>query len=284
MGLEGAADGGIPTVKLSPRIRSSALADDAIPAIPTHLIEPFLTDSLLIDSGTHHQAARIVAAPEGRVLISQATAPTRAAGTAHPLSRPRSLPPTLPILPPAVPPPDHLPGQPPQRLGVFRNAVALKDPATGTVLGYEAQFIGKAQLVHGESTRTTTSGDGESQTQIVPATLDIVLAKEEIRIGDRLLPEPPREWASYAPHAPSTPQNGQVVVVHGGTRQYAGQNQIVVTLNRGHADGLERGHVLALAKRGATLNENTDPARPAMTLPDERNGVMLVFRTFEHLS
>lgn len=289
LGLEGAADGGIPTVKLSPRIRSSALADDAIPAIPTHLIEPFLTDSLLIDSGTHHQAARIVAAPEGRVLISQGDhAYARSGyGTANPGSD------AAPTQPPEEPATDTAaasaspltltPGQPPQRLGVFRNAVALKDPATGTVLGYEAQFIGKAQLLRSETTRSTTSGDGESQTQIVPATLDIVLAKEEIRIGDRLLPEPPREWASYAPHAPSTPQNGQVVAVHGGTRQYAGQNQIVV-LNRGHADGLERGHVLALAKRGATLNDNTDPARPAMTLPDERNGLMLVFRTFEHLS
>ena len=93
-----------------------------------------------------------------------------------------------------------------------------------------------------------------------------------------------RGWRlSHTLSAELSVQNGQVVAVHGGTRQYAGQNRIVV-LNRGHADGLERGHVLALAKRGATLNDNTDPAHPAMTLPDERNGVMLVFRTFEHLS
>lgn len=274
LGLEGSsADGGIPTVKLSPRIRSSALAEDAIPSIPTHLIEPFLTDSLLIDTSTHEQTARIVAAPEGRVLISKGD---RAyARSQYGIGRQASDTPSPTTLTP-------VPGQPPQRLGVFRNAVALKDPTTGAVLGYETQFIGKAQLLRGESTRTTAT-DGDSPTQVVPATLDIVLAKEEIRIGDRLLPEPAREWASYVPHAPATPQDGQVVAVHGGTRQYAGQNQIVV-LNRGHADGLERGHVLAIAKRGATLTDSTDPARPTLALPDERNGLMLVFRTFEHLS
>ena len=298
LGLEGAADGGIPTVKLSPRIRSSALADDAIPPIPRHLIEPFLTDSLLIDAGTHDQAARIVAAPENRVLLSRgdrayarsqygtsntAKTATDAAAPDAAASTPTDTPAAATPRPDPTSPLTLIPGQPPQRLGVYRHAVPLKDPATGAVLGYEAQFIGKAQLVRGESTRTTTAPDGQEQVQVVPATLDIVLAKEEIRIGDRLLPEAAYHWADYVPHAPATPQSGQVVAVHGGARQYAGQNQIVV-LNRGSTDGLETGHVLALQRQGATLPDSTDPARPTLALPDERNGLMLVFRTFDRLS
>lgn len=305
LGLEGAADGGIPTVKLSPRIRSSALADEAIPPIPRHLIEPFLTDSLLIDAGTHEQAARIVAAPENRVLLSRGdrayarsqygsansgsdaspSHPPEPASNAITPNAAASDPEAAAVTPRPAPssPLTLTPGRPPQRLGVYRHAVPLKDPATGAVLGYEAQFIGKAQLARSESTRTTTAPDGQEQIQVVPATLDIVLAKEEIRIGDRLLPEAAYHWADYVPHAPATPQSGQVVAVHGGARQYAGQNQIVV-LNRGSTDGLETGHVLALQRQGATLPDSTDPARPTLALPDERNGLMLVFRTFDRLS
>jgi hypothetical protein len=33
---------------------------------------------------------------------------------------------------------------------VFRNAVALRDPITRAVLGYEAQYLGKAALVRGD--------------------------------------------------------------------------------------------------------------------------------------
>ena len=36
---------------------------------------------------------------------------------------------------------------------VFRNATPLKDPATGEILGYEAQYLGKAQLQRSEIDR-----------------------------------------------------------------------------------------------------------------------------------
>ncbi len=51
----------------------------------------------------------------------------------------------------------------------------------------------------------------------------------------------------------------------------AGQNQIVA-LNRGAADGMERGNVLALWREGRITRDETDPARPQITLPDERHG------------
>ena len=43
---------------------------------------------------------------------------------------------------------------------------------------------------------------------VVPATIDIVSAKEEMRVGDRLLPEPPRQLLSYVPRAPAGPMDG----------------------------------------------------------------------------
>ena len=87
---------------------------------------------------------------------------------------------------------------------MFRNAKPLKDPVTAEVLGYEAAYVGSAEYVRAGS--TVTAADG--QTEIVPATLDIVAAKEEMRVGDRLLPEPPRDFSYYVPSAPVSEIDG----------------------------------------------------------------------------
>ena len=63
----------------------------------------------------------------------------------------------------------------------------------------------------------------------------------------------------------------------------ASQNQ-VVAINRGSKDGMERGHVLAILKDGARIVDKTDPDKAELKLPDERNGLLMVFRTFERLS
>jgi hypothetical protein len=63
----------------------------------------------------------------------------------------------------------------------------------------------------------------------------------------------------------------------------AGQNQ-VVAINQGTRDGVEVGHVMAIQKDGARLIDKTDPARTELKLPDERNGLVMVFRTFERIS
>ena len=63
----------------------------------------------------------------------------------------------------------------------------------------------------------------------------------------------------------------------------AGQNQIV-SINRGARDGIERGHVLALWRAGATTIDKTVEARPAIRLPDERHGLLFVFSVFDRVS
>ncbi len=64
-------DGGLETVKVSPRIRSEALSDSAIPPISLQAIESFLTEPLIVDEATFARAPRIVATPESRVLLSR---------------------------------------------------------------------------------------------------------------------------------------------------------------------------------------------------------------------
>ena len=117
----------------------------------------------------------------------------------------------------------------------------------------------------------------------MPATIDIVAAKEEIRVGDRLLPEPPQQLLSYIPRAPSGLMEARIVSVYGNAVANAGQNQ-VVAISRGTRDGVEVGHVMALQKDGTRLIDKTDPARTQLKLPDERNGLVMVFRTFDRIS
>jgi len=262
------ADGNSPldTVRVSPRTRYSSLADASIPTLAPNMIEPFLAEPLIVDAPAFANAPRIVATQEGRVLLSRGD---RAyARGQYEGNNGKAL--------------SDAKGEP-INYRVFRNATPLKDPETGAILGYEAQFVGKAEIIRGESTRLKTDADGKVQTEIIPATIDIVVAKEEMRVGDRLIPEPAREMLSYVPHAPATPMEGRIVSVYGSAVTFASANQVVV-VNRGTRDGLERGHVLAIRKDGERLADKTDSARPQIKLPNERNGLLMVFRTFEQLS
>lgn len=252
-----------PTVRLSPRTRYETLADAALPTLKNHLIEPFLSEPVIVDENELQLAARIVATQEGRVLLTRGDrAYARGQGNA--------------VL-------KDEPDKKQKVYRVFRNATPLKDPLTSEVLGYEAQYLGKALLVRGESTQQSSDGDGQLRTDIVPATIDILSAKEEMRVGDRLLPDSERELLSYVPHAAAVKFEARVVSVYGNAVVNAAQNQVVV-LNRGSRDGVERGHVMAILKDGVRLLDKTDEARPELKLPDERNGLLMVFRTFERLS
>jgi len=245
-------------LRLSPRVRVQLMPQASVPALEPHLIEPFLVEPLIVDDTAFQQAPRIVAAPEGRVLLTRGD---RAYARG-----------------PAGSAVDTEPG-PGTVLRIFREARPLHDPVTGAVLGYEAQYIGRALLLRPQGQSTTADG------LPVPAVLDIVAAREEIRAGDRLLPEPPRDFPSYVPRAPQASLEGaRVASMYGHAVGMAGQNQVVV-INKGSADGLANGHVLALVKSGAPMPDRTTPGLPErIQLPDERNGLLMVFRTFDRLS
>ncbi len=235
--------------KLSPRVRSSGLGADSLASIPFGLIEPFLNEAVVFQSNELDAAPRIVATQEGRVVLARGdTAYVRgdlSNGTDY---------------------------------RIFRQPKPLLDPTTRELLGYEAVYVGSAEYVKQGETRVDAAGKSE----IVPATFTVTNVRQEAGVGDRLALVPTREYTNYAPHAPQGLMEGQIVSLYGDALT-AGQNQ-VVALNRGARDGMERGHVLALIRNGARVVDKTDASRPTIKLPDERHGMLFVFRVFDRVS
>jgi len=253
---------GIPTGRVSPQTRYEALTDNALTTLRSSFIEAFLAEPLILSNAEFQGAPRIVSAQEGRVLLTRGDRAYARGGVNGPLLDDQAM---------------------LKQFRVFRTATPLKDPGTGEVLGFEAIYAGKATLVRGETTSEVTEPDGKPGSAIVPATIDIISAKEEIRVGDRLMPEPPRQLQTYTPHAPIGKVEGRIVSVYGSAVVNAAQNQVVV-ISRGKLDGMDPGTVLSILKDGARVVDKQDEAKPLLKLPNERNGLLMVFRTFDRLS
>ena len=113
------------------------------------------------------------------------------------------------------------------------------------------------------------------------ATLRITSTREEVQIGDRVMPtEEHRVDANFFPSAPDVEVEGELISVFGGVTQ-VGQYDVVV-LNRGERENVEVGNILAIYKRGALARDRI--AKETIRLPSERAGLLMVFRTFEKLS
>ena len=246
---QGAGEVPTNTVKLSPRVRSELLDNGAIAAIPLHLIGPFLNEAVVFANNELDAAPRIVATQEGRVMVSRGeTAYVRG----------------------------ELGGARDFRL--FRELKPLVDPVTREVLGHEGRYVGTAEYVRPGNTLVDPKGQGI----VVPATFKVTSTRLEAGVGDRLSPAPQQELVAYVPHPPAGAVDGHIISVYG-DGLHAGQNH-VVALNRGQRDGIERGHVLALWRSGRQAVDTTGAERVAMRLPDERHGMLFVFRVFDRVS
>ncbi|MEP7156212.1 MAG: LysM peptidoglycan-binding domain-containing protein [Betaproteobacteria bacterium] len=252
--------------KLNPQIRVDRQAM-AVPSIPSRAIAPFLTLPLVIEEGALLGAPKIIAAEDGRVIIG-------AGNTAYAVG----LNPDAGI-----------------KWQIYRPGKTLVDPATKEILGYEAIYLGDSRV----------SRFGES------STLEIIRSNQEINRGDRLTPTIEATLPSYSPHAPDKQMKGAVVSVVGSVEDAAQYS--VVALSLGKRDGLEVGHVLATLQRGevvstrddaassgtlhgiksffTSLGNNEPAAKPEsgsipaeVKLPDERNGLVFIFRVFDKVS
>lgn len=242
--LQGADDGGasrwsgaeMQRSRLSPQMRDSDLAKMPIPTIQAKLIEPFLARTLIVDAAQVALAPTIVAATDSRVAVS-------AGDTAYVTG---------------------LTDAQQSRWQIYRQGRVFQDPDTKEVLGFEAVYLGDADLM----------GSGSI------STLHVAKATQEIAVGDKLAIAPPQTSAPFVPRAPEQQVKGRVI---------AGSDNSVfemapystIMINRGARDGLHTGHVLGLYHSEGSIPNGRNKA---ITLPEQRYGLVLVFRVFEKMS
>jgi len=151
---------------------------------------------------------------------------------------------------------------------VFRAGPPYLDAETGETLGYEALYVASADL----------------QAVDDPSTLRINKSQREVVIGDRILPvEAERVQTRYQPHPPAKPVWGHVISVVDGVSQIGQWN--IVVIDRGTADGIETGSVLEVRQSGAFQRDIISPnPSEIVTLPAEKEGLLMVFRPYERVS
>jgi hypothetical protein len=131
-GGAGEGDAGeTPLLRMSPQVRTEGLGTDAVPAIAPAVIEPFLTQPLVVEAGELSGAARIAASQEGHLYLGKGD---------------------------RVYVHGDLKGG--TSFQVFRPGAPLRDPDTGNVVAYEAAYLGTVALVaeakRGEDVHTFT--------------------------------------------------------------------------------------------------------------------------------
>ena len=235
------------TFKLTPQMRIEPIAD-AIPAIPLDKINTFLSKSRVVTPAELEAAPHIVVGAEQHLILGAGDA-LYARGD---LSADTGA------------------------FDVYRKGQDFVDPITEELLGLEALDIGSVKTKTIDFDAVNSKGE---ETDL--GTFAVIRTTEEIRVGDRLLPTEERAINStFFPSAPEQDIDGLVISVEGGVSQVGLMD--VVTLNKGERDGLEIGSVLAIYKNGGLFKDRI--AGDTIKLPDEKAGLLMIFRSYEKMS
>jgi LysM domain len=285
-GASGGASGGSSAeavanvVRLDPRVRIEPL-QSAIPTIPGSVIGPFLSQPLIVESGGLDTAPSIIATEESRVVVG-------AGDTAYA---------------------DRIGTDDGVNWQVFRPGSALKDPESGEILGYEAKYVGDARVRRFgnpttleilKSRQEVNRGDRLAPARetafptYVPRAPDKPIkgaimsvdggvsefgqfqvvtinrgARDGVEVGHVL--------ASYRRGA-VVGSSGRTSDFFSGSRLFGGMDMKPVPVvpdppNTAAPPPAEPGKVVAMAQTSGQVK-----------LPDERNGLVFVFRVFDKLS
>ncbi len=244
------------TVRLSPSTRVESLESAAVPAIPPGDLEPYLTKGLVTAQAGLPGSGEIVAGRDRERVVRGQNDRVYAVGL-DPKAGDSWL--------------------------IYRPGKVLTEPGSNEVLGFENRYIGHARVERFAEVSTIMIVDSES----------------EVFIGDRLVPVPRETLINYVPHAPDNDIKGLIIA------SYRNESEMgrgsVVTIDKGITDGVELGNVMAIYRGVPPIR---DP-RPNQTIPvqlrfldqttyftpdhylnvpEERTGLMFVFRTFDHVS
>jgi len=144
----------------------------------------------------------------------------------------------------------------------------LVDPDDGATLGYEGIYVGAGTV--------RRMGD--------PATVFLTDSTREAVEGDRLVSQQLNLPAAFVPSAPAGKVEGSIIAVMDGVSQ-VGQYQVIV-INRGSRHGLVPGNVLEVWQAGRQIGDASKPGRISrnVTLPEEKAGLAMVFRSYDRMS
>jgi hypothetical protein len=238
-----------PATRLSPTARTTPLDAEAIPSIPAGEIEPYLTRPLITGPEGLDAAPQIIAGRDARAIWGEGDLV-------------------------------YVVGLDPKagdQWYLYRRGRDLMSADGGELLGVEQRYLGSAKV--------------ERFADV--STVRITTAKEEIMDGDRLIPAPRGQLMSYSPRAPSRPVQGQIIATDRDATE-AGRGW-VVTLDKGAKDGLDVGTVLAIYRAVPPIPDPRPVIRPPyeprvfeperwLNVPDERIGLVFVFRVFDRVS
>jgi LysM repeat protein len=238
---------GLKVVKLTPNIRRKSL-DAAIPVIPSDAVRQFLTKPRVISLDEWEQAPYIVGSDDAHLILGS----DNKIYIRGELDKERI------------------------RYSVFRRGAVLKDPESNDILGYEIVYAGQARISNYGS----------------PSTGVLLETKREVLIGDRLLPTDKSSIEQlYYPKVPEGDVEGQIISLFDAISSIA-KYQVAV-INRGRDHGIENGHLLATYQKGVLARDRFlsnkkvkrgEEKKLMVQLPDERSGLMMIFKSFEKVS
>lgn len=153
-------------VKLQPQVHSEAIQQE-IPSIPPNVIEPFISQPLVVDAKALDNSPRILTGQDNRILLGRGDTGFVAG----------------------------MPDANVVKWQVYRPGKPLRDPDNGEVLGYESVFLGDAQLVQpGDPAQVRITSAKEEigrGDRLIPASLPTLISyaphKPEKPIAGRIM-------------------------------------------------------------------------------------------------
>ena len=234
--------------RATPRVRSQPLAA-AVTTIPYETIAAFMSKPSVLSKEQIKAAPYVLATRDNHVVMADGNT-VYARGFAGPVE-----------------------------LGTHYNVVRvgdpLRDPEDNRLLGYNGIYTGSGHVTR----------DGN------PVTLVLTDSSRETVPGDKLFAGAVDVPLDFIPSSPKIRIDGQIMAVSDGA-SIIGQYQVVV-INRGARDGLAPGNVLAVFDAGAVVRDTENDGflsgmsrvfTKRVTLPDERTGTFMVFKTFDRMS
>ena len=272
------------TVTLEPGIREEPLEKEAIQTIAPNVITPFLSQPLLIEAGKLDNAPRIIAAQDNRVILSPGTRVYV----------------------------DNIKQGDGTHYNIYRPGNALKDPETADVLGTEAIYLGDVDIARfgapatGDIVRAKEEIFTKDRLVVSPDVFksSFVPHAPEAQIKGRII----RIYGGVAEGGPNT-----VVSINRGKKDGLEEGHVLAISRFGRVitdpefKAPKTNTVVAEEKKLSELNfdvytgpdgkkvVNFEKDKPLpkgkiilapgqIKLPDERVGLMMVFRTFDKVS